>query len=187
MALTNRITGESLDQEIQHNQQAAQTEAPTLSEPPSESNDTPTQSKPRRKKQKDSGEIPLHTQLYLIEQTEAQIERLTEVINRAQGMLETAAEAQSKAPTASAEEGKVSEQTVDELAAELGRVFDGQCKTIVGQHLSDAKKESERLCRQLSKTAKQINRLPRLLIGALVTSMASLLASAVTVILLLSR
>lgn len=180
MALTNRITGESLDQEILRNQQTAQTEEPIPSEQPNESNGISTVPKSRRKKPSASDEIPPHTQLYLIEKTEEQIRRLGELGDRMEAMLK---EIPNKPKSAT--ENSDCEQTVDELVAELGRRFDGQCKQIVKQHLSDARKESDRLCRQLSRSGKQAVGHRRLLIGTLVTSITSLLMSVVTVILLL--
>lgn len=181
MALTNRITGESLDQEIQHNQQAAQTDAPNVS------SELPTSPKTRRKKPSVSEEIPLHTQLYLLEKTEEQIRRLTEATDRAEALLKMTTELQNKTPEASAEEDETSEQPVDELVAEYGLKFDDHCKRIYDQRLSDAQKECDRLCQKLSRTASQADGVRRLLIGTLVNSIAALLMSVATIILLLTR
>lgn len=181
MALTNRITGESLEQEIQHNRQVAQTEEPMLSEQP---NETPASPKPRRKKSSESDKLPQHTSLYLMEQAEGQLRRLSELGDRMESILK---DVQNAPIPKSATEGADCERTLDELVAELGHRFDDQCKRIVGQHLSDAAKESERLCRQLSRAGKQAVGHRCLLIGTLVTSIASLLTSAVTIILLLTQ
>lgn len=158
MALINRITGQSLEQEMEQNRLTAEQ---TGSEP---------QTNPA---------IPPHTALFLIEQAGKQIDSLTTLI----GQLEELTE---KRTNQSAQDRDV-EPVTDEMISDLGRRFDEQCNRIVKQRLSDAQKQGERLANRLERAARQATGIRRLLLALLILSGLSLTALIFTGILLLTK
>lgn len=177
MALINRITGKSLEQEVAQNQQLSQQQPLESSDP-----ESPVPPKLNRKKQP-STKIPPHTAMYLLEAAGQKLDVLTDLTARMEALL-SAEEQRAEQKNPSSEKDAAFERSADEAAADCAERFDALCKLIVEQRLSDADKQGERLADKLFKTVQQAAGLYRLLTVLLILSGCTLAALIVVIILL---
>lgn len=177
MEIMNRITGELLEEEIERNQKAYQPEDPT-SEP---MNGSPPKSGRRKKSEPESGMMP-HTMLHLIETLQEKLDKMQQLNSRSEALLKQAEETINRPVETTTIPNRTSDLPANEIAAELTRIFDDGCKKIVDQRLSDALKESERICDRLSRKVSQTAGIRRLLITGLILSGINLTAVAALLI-----
>lgn len=184
MAITNRITGESLEQEVEQNQLQSGQPTESTAEPMQESGNSelPTPPKSGRKSREKNTDptIPPHTAMYLITRAQQEIDSLTKLTEHLEVLLKTAEQTQYPKKTGG-ERDTVYEQT-DEAEAEYIQRFDALCKVIVEQRLSDAEKQGDRLANRLERTVRQATGLRRMLVALLILSGCTLISLVVLLI-----
>lgn len=158
MAITNRITGQSLQEEMG-------------SRPPQ--NPSPSE---KRRESAEMGAPASHTMLYILEQMEQDRKEQQQIVRKLEELtqrLEIPEEEKNPEPKLS-----------DEVISDMLLNFDDGCKKIVRQRLADATKESGRISDKLAKTAEKMSGFRRMIRALLWIGILNLAALTALVILI---